>query len=233
MNDLKTSIIEKIVEPNDNKKLCPTKAIVTYFDNFTNRATIKFQEPKGEGIFELEKVPVQMGAIGLHSVALKEGTEVWVTFMNYSPFLAKIVGIADEQYESNSREDLNHLEEGALIPNLNHIEECTQTSIYNDVVDRENNDIIKYNEYQKFNLEDAISDFLSELGYYKENEIGITNPNNHSTIKINDDGSIDIFTEDNIGIKIDQKNSKISINASNLEINYKTLKVNGIERQGI
>ena len=60
---------------------------------------------------------------------------------------------------------------------------------------------------------------LMEIDKYKASEDGITNIKNNSTVKFKDNGDIDIFVDNNTGIRI-------SPNSKSIEL-YGTFKING------
>ena len=110
-----------------------------------------------------------------------------------------------------------------------------------DLIDTGNTKIVKYIDYKNFNIEDYASDFISTLGYYKNDEIGLTNPYNDSTIKISNDGTITIYINGNQGIKINPNDSSINITCSNnikikcneIDIDCQSIKVNGDDASGL
>ena len=62
---------------------------------------------------------------------------------------------------------------------------------------------------------------IMEIDKYKSSEDGITNIKNNSTLKFKDNGDIDIFVNNNTGIRI-------SPNSKSIEI-YGSFKINGKE----
>lgn len=235
MASLKEQIIENVVKPLNNSSFGTLKGTVVNFDNYRNRADVEIQSPNGIGNMVLEKVPVCISNTGVKSNALLQGDYVWVTFLNGSPLLPKIIGIADEAYEVNTRESLRHIRQGSLmVDTVNLSSNVEITPLSETLLDEDNDSYNKHISYINFDVYEKASKFAQDIGYYGEEEIGITNPSNNSTVKVNDDGSIDIFSGTNHGIRVNpntneiiiNSNKDIIINCSNLKING-TIKVNG------
>lgn len=215
MSNLKNKIIENVVKPYNNSSFGTVKGKVVNFDNLRNRVDIEFQQPNSTGTMLLEKVPVAIGSVGVKPCALLKGEYVWVTFINNSPLLPKVIGVADERYEVNTREKLRHIRQGTLMPKVNKDIDAELKPLSNTLLDIDNEEYSKHSEYFSHSVEDRVVEFRKKIGYYNENEVGLTHHLNNSTVKINDDGTIDIFTSTNHGIKINPTTNEILINSNN------------------
>lgn len=211
MSTLKDSIMENIVKPHTNMSFGTVLAEVYNYDNITNRAKIAFKDPKGTGFIKLENVPIQLGSGGVHSAGPFVGDHVWVSFMNNSPLYPKIVALADEAYQVNTREKTKHVRKGAFIPDSicersdynNTIVSLNNKPTIEDWFDYDNDDYGKYIDYKEENALNTLISETSSSAYYNAEEPGITHPLNSSTIKVRNNGAIDIFVATNQGIRVD------------------------------
>jgi hypothetical protein len=218
MSDLKKTIQKKILEPYNNNIFDTILAKVTAYDNLKNRATITFNDPKNTGAITLENVPVQLGSGGFHSAGPFPGDQVWVTFANKSLLQPKIVSLADERYQINTRNKLQHKKQGSyLTDRISNINDYNNNNDFSDInpmykkwLDIGNTDTGKYMDYNSEPIAELINSMMN-VSYYDTAEPGITHPNNSSTIKIRNNGVIDIFVATNQGIRIDPSNSTINI----------------------
>jgi hypothetical protein len=245
MSELSKAIKTKVLEPHLNQFYDMIKATILEYDNSHNRAKIKFDDPRGSGFIELEDVPVQLGSGGVSSSGPFIDDEVWISFENKNIFSPKIVSLCDEQFNNKTKERFNHSLQGAYLP-----EEEENTDIdfdgfmplYNDWIDNDNNDYSLYTDYIIDPIEE-MNTVLNDCKYYSTSELGLTHPFNRSTIKIKDNGNIDIFIEDSQGIRINTIDKSINfftinethnvsnwtINSTNVNFNCTSFKINGKE----
>lgn len=208
-------------------------AEVVNYDNLTNTASILINDLLSDGTYVKNDVPVKIQSYGFHTPALKEGDKVWIAFTNNSPLLPKIIGLVDKDFSTDiSKSNLNHALSGGLnVCSEETINNCT--NMINDLIDNDNEDLLKYHQYKIFDLENYACNIIASLGYYDSNDIGLTNPNTGSTIKIDKEGCISIYINEEQGIKINPTTSSIDISCNGtLNINCKNIKINGsyIER---
>lgn len=211
--NLKKAIIDKVVQPHLNGSYNTVYAQVTQYDSVKNKASIEFQDAKSQGLMAIDNVPVQLGSGGVHSAGPFAGDHVWVTFANNSPLQPKIVALADENYNTSTREKLKHISQGTYVPDnistrtnydSNSIIDTTNIQpMTNDWLDYNNTNPSKYISFSTLDPSQQVSNTDSSLGYYNAEEPGITHPLNASTIKIRNNGIIDIFVDGNQGIRID------------------------------
>ena len=227
---IEDKILNQVVNPNkSNFNFCKGK--VVNYDVTRNRCDI-IVNIKNVGDLQLENVPMQTN--GFISNDIKKGDLVDVMFLNNSPLLPKIIGRCDEGYELFTRKSYMHLEQSCIINNVHNIDIQEKEELSNSWIDEDNVDIGTYYDWINFSLEDNAKNLLNSLGYYNEGDVGFTNPNNKSTVKVDKDGNIIIFTDTN-GIVINKNNNTIdvygdiNIKCSSININTKSLKINGKE----
>ena len=85
----------------------------------------------------------------------------------------------------------------------------------NDWIDENNTNQNKYNndlwDYHNADIIDDIINCISKITKYTDKEEGVTNLDTKSTIKLRENGDIDIFVANNIGIRINKSNKRIDI----------------------
>lgn len=215
---LKDLIYEKIVKPYNDNTFDTVVANIVSYNNIKNKASIEFQDPKGSGLIELDNVPVQLGTGGVHSAGPFVGDQVWVSFVNKSLMHPKIVSLCDEKYVINTRNKLTHTRKGSYLPEqFNSYKEYNPNINFDDInpisddwIDYDNTDSSKYAEYTSDPVSDLITQ-MSNISNYNTEEPGITHPLNSSTMKIKNNGAIDVFVSTNQGVRIDPQTKTISI----------------------
>lgn len=244
-NRLSSQIERKIIKKNRIQQFNTLRATVTSYDNFRNRADIIFDSPNSSGKMVLEKVPVAIHGRGFKPLPLKKGDFVWVTFINNSPHLPKIISLADEDYEIGTRTEYNHLRSSSV--NVLDYEE-TLTSVEGGalslLLDENNDDITKHFEFMTHDINDEMINEYLDVGNYDDGSIGITNPATSTTIKSNKNGDIEINIPGGIGIfisntnkniylrtsrEINLKSTDLTVEANSINIKTKSFKVNGVD----
>lgn len=226
--DFNAKINEKINNQTLNKTSSYMATILKINTNY-NVATIfiPFYGKQRDGrIFK--NVPITIGSNGVHQSSLRVNDTVYVTFNDTSSFSPKILGKADELYNSNTREKEKHLNKGALIiqeKNKIDSEEEYIGSFQDWVNQNTDNDFINLQYKDKDPLVE-IYETQDEFGYFSGGDVGMYNPKTSSIVKLKDDGDIDIFVNDDIGIRVNNKNKKIEIYGS-IELISKEILLNG------
>jgi hypothetical protein len=116
VSSLHDVIKDKVVEPMLRDRQHMIRGRVTRYNHIMNRATVVTNNRYGLGKKEFHGVPVQIGSGGVHSAGPFEGQDVWMTFVGGNILHPRIVSLADENYQFNTRESLRHRRKGALIP---------------------------------------------------------------------------------------------------------------------
>lgn len=225
----KEQLIQNIVEPVTLSKLTSAVAQVLEYNPTHNVADIFIGTTKDGGNLRLDQVPVQISNVGIHQSALQIGDRVYVQFANGSMYQPKIVGKADELYATHTKLREYHLRQGEL--QVYQEKEDGQIQPSSETwVDSANTNTFKYSNYRHLNPIQDISEKYESIGNYKNQEIGMYNPASSSLIKILDDGSINIFTDVNNGIRINHLNRTIEF-FGNITTNSKNWSVlsNNIE----
>lgn len=195
---------------NESLKTGVTIATVLSYDFLNNIAKIVTNTN-----IIIDNVPIA-NIPGIHQSSLQPNDTVYVIFVNNSISNPKIISKADELYAYNSRVRERHLRKGELSVQLNDEEGEIQYPSSSKWIETDNKKANKYGGFYDMNaIEDADTEMYS-LGKFNGEDVGIYNPKTSSLIKIKDDGTINIFTETNNGIRISPKDNTIEILGNNL-----------------
>ena len=214
---LKNQIIESIVKPVENSHYDLTQGEIIYYDEKTNKAKVQIRDPRGGGSMALENVPVQLGSGGVHSAGPFQGDIVWVSFQNRNPLFPKIISLADRNYQVNTRERFSHGEKGGYVTDLEDVEIKEILPVEEAWTSRSTIQDLSY--YMESDPYADLQENIENVKYYASAEVGMTHPENGSTIKISDDGTISIFTGLGEGIRVSPKNHSVSIFSGNTNTN--------------
>lgn len=206
---LKRHIIENIVKPAERAYYDLVQGEIISYDGKRNKAKVEIVDPRGGGTLVLENVPVQLGSGGVHSSGPFPGDDVWISFQNRNPLFPKIVSLADKDYKSNTRERFNHASAGGYVTDTEEIEIKKYASIEEAWLGGDSSTSTGF--YKETDPYAELQRNIQDVPYYKAAEIGLTHPENGSTIKIADDGTISIFTGIGEGIRISPKSHTVSI----------------------
>ena len=201
-----------------------TIGTVTSFDALNNIADVYIDTD-----LHLNNVPI-ITTPGFHCSNLKQGDIVYIIFTNNSVAHPKIIGKGDEMYAYDTRVKERHLRKGDLIVSQVEKDGEITTPSSSTWLDQKNTNSIKYGRFFGLNsIEDADKELFSQ-GNFVGQDVGIYSPTTSSIIKIKEDGSINIFTETNNGIRIDPTNKTIEFLGNNMYVksNNWTVKSNNV-----
>lgn len=203
----KSKLIENVINPYNSQNASNSMGKVLSYNPILNQANVLVSS---SGVFNtLENVPVQLSGKGLMSSQIQTDDLVYIQYNNGSVFQPKIVGIADEDYENNTRERSKHMRKGSLLRNIIEkdgiLKSRSARRIDND------SDCFKHCDYKEVDATEAIMAKEDNLGRFSGQEVGMFHPIYSSLVKLKDNGDIDIFTGTNTGIRISRKNKTIDM----------------------
>lgn len=215
------------IENNNNIRYSDTIAEITYYDNIKNTASIRFANPNNGSVMTADNIAVRVNAGGLNQAALEIGQKCWISFIGNSLLCPIITNLCDDKYYDNIYSKKTNSDQGAYIINsrINDIDidfvKITPMidDYFNDAFATKYSFISK--DYTDTKAVQEIRKILMEINKYKPSEDGITNIKSNSTVKFKDNGDIDIFVNNNTGIRVSPSSQSIEI--------YGTFKVNGKE----
>ena len=219
--------LQQKIENNNNIRYSDTVAEITDYDNIKNTASVKFANPNNGSIMTADNIAVKINMGGLSQAALKIGQKCWISFIGNNLLCPVITNLCDDQYYDNIYSKKTNSDQGAYIVDsninnidINSIKITPMTDDYfNDSVSSRYSLITK--DYTDTEAIQEVRKIIMEIDKYKTSEDGITNIKNNSTIKFKDNGDIDIFVNNNTGIRI-------SPNSKSIEV-YGSFKINGKE----
>ena len=219
--------LQQKIENNNNIRYSDTVAEITEYDNIKNTASVKFANPNNGSIMTADNIAVKINMGGLSQAALKIGQKCWISFIGNNLLCPVITNLCDDQYYDNIYSKKTNSDQGAYIvdSNINNIDidsiKVTPMTddYFNDSVSSIYSLITK--DYTDTEAIQEVRKIIMEIDKYKTSEDGITNIKNNSTVKFKDNGDIDIFVNNNTGIRI-------SPNSKSIEV-YGSFKINGKE----
>ena len=185
--------------------------------------SVSIKAPNGDGRMTIENASLSESSIGVNIPTPKIGDKVYIVFMNNSIYGAKITAVNSDNYSESKKSKGS----GGYVVNTYPETEYIKSSV--SYFDEENNDYSKYQKYKTQIIK--YTDIVNSVNYSND-EIGIYHPNKNVTIKAKDDGSIDIFVNNNCGININPDSNSINLYGSidsvgkNLKINFDNIEIN-------
>lgn len=219
------SIIKNALKKQiDNNRLVYCNIATGIIDEYNitmNTARIKYQNPNGEGWLYRDNVRFADTMGGVTGAGIYPSQSCNLAFLNGNIHMPIITGLIYNNYASKTCTD-----QGAYIVDTD-ILSCSKpeniTPMINTWIEENNDNPSKYNnelwEYTETDTLKLIHEELNSLDKYKSTEQGITNLETKSTIKFKDNGDIDIFIDNNTGIRISKSDKSINL--------YGTVKING------
>jgi hypothetical protein len=220
--ELAEKIKKEIVMPNTNQPLI-TAGYIEFYDKKTNRAMVKAENPYTQQVNTYEDVEMQCNTHGISSSGPFRGDQVLLSFINNNYSRPYIIGFIENNFFQNTRETKQkHESQGAYLPNSDdkiyddydgRMYEGTTPPMQSDNIFGFLTKIFKKAIGKKEPIQDPVdinkeSEFIP---YFDTAEPGMIHPKNNSTMKIKDDGSIDLFSFMNEGIRINPVNRIITV----------------------
>lgn len=207
---IRDKIANEVVNPINKLNVAPTIGIVIkYYSNY-NVADVQIKSPGGGSATELKGVPVCIPPKGFKQYSIKENDRVYIQFDNDSFFMPKIISLADESYEKETKLTYKHNRKGSYITD-NYENKKYEGAFLKKVINKENSKELKYINYRMNNSLADLNKTLKNVGTFEEDDVAMYNPINSSIVKIDKEGNVSIFISTNVGIKLDTKDKKVKI----------------------
>ena len=219
--------LQKQINNNNLTQYSNTTAVILSYDIVTNTATIKFPDPNGDGFLRRENVTFANTLGAATGSGIYAGQTCTISFIGGNIWSPIITGLADNLYEAKTSSD-----QGAYIIGVDNDNIYTKpesiSPMMNDWIDENNTNQNKYNndlwDYTKSDTSQEVHEILQSLDKYTAEESGMTNLDTKSTVKLRENGDIDIFVSHNVGIRISNTDHKIYMYGLGLYLNNKELK---------
>lgn len=213
--------IKKQIDVNNTQKYFSSTATIESYDPVTNTAAITFKNPNGDGTLFRKNVPIADTLGGINGYNLKPNDKCSIDFRGGNVFMPIITGVVKTFY----REKINTNQGACLVDEyLYDVKEPEDISpMCNDWIDEDNFNDSKYNDEsaQYMYSEDENEEYnkiIRDINHYSNDEQGITHIDNHSTVKIKENGDIEMFVDNNIGLRISKKMQKIYVYGLTVEM---------------
>lgn len=224
MGIIKNTLNKQIQDHNRTQYNDATATIIEYhYENGT--ASIFFQNPNGEGTLYQDNVPIVSTLGGLTGAGIYSGQKCSITFVNNNPHNPLITGLIGSTYASKTNSD-----QGAFLVDCDILacEKPVITPLIESWIDNDNMNPSKYNndlcDYTDVDVLRQIHELLNVIDKYKITEQGVTSLATKSTVKFKDNGDIDMFVANNIGIRICPCNKTIEFYGLDFWFNGVSLK---------
>ena len=222
MSLIKNSLQEQI-NNNNRVQFSDTTGTILEYDRTTETCKIKYLNPNGSGWLYRGNVTIANHAGGLASGSIFAGQKCSISFINSNVYNPVITGIPESYYvQRNCTDQGAYLAddevwkvgtpEHIIAMNLDWINDTGEISKYE-------NDNARYTD---IDVNQTSMDIITTLDKYDDTEVGLTNLKNKSTIKLRDNGDIDIFASANTGIRICNDTGNIKLYGNDIEFTEST-----------
>lgn len=214
--------IKNVIEPTQKETVGMVVAQITFYDNTNNKADVKYDDPSSGGVVSLSGVPVEIPSLGVASSGPFPGDQVYVSFLNNNPTLPRIIGRADGDYKYYSRKLYEHSRAGSQLSTsygsvtsglVDAFTGSSPTPSYLNWISVGSKETkarnIAINTFSASAFEEQSADFSN----YELAEVGLTHPGTASTMKLYNNGVIDVFAIDDLGMRIDPSLSSLMFNS--------------------
>lgn len=225
--------LNKQIQNNNIQQFNDTTATIIEYNMINNTAKIRFLNPNGEGIVYRDNVAIANTLGGVTGAGIYPGQSCSITFMKNNIHTPIITGLIGSNYSNKTCAD-----QGAYVVDstvLSVQEPVEINPMMNNWIEEGNNNARKYNndlgDYTQTDASEYTHEILNSLDKYKSTEQGITNLNTKSTMKLKDNGDIDMFVANNIGIRICPNSKTIEFYGAKFLFNGNTM--NNLSASGL
>jgi hypothetical protein len=215
--------LNKQIQQNNAQQYNDTTATVLEYNHLNGTAKIKFRNPNGEGFLYRDNVRISDMLGGVTGSGIYPGQTCSITFIKNNIYAPVITGLTTNNYANKTCSDqgayivdsgIGYIEKPnkiiPMIQNWTEPDNKIKTKYINDLGDYTETDVSK-----------TIHEMLNSLDKYTATEQGITSLTTKATTKFKDNGDIDIFVGNNVGIRISKIDKSISL--------FGKFKINGQE----
>lgn len=224
MGIIKDKLQEQIQNYN-NIKYGDTIAVIDKFNHVTNTANIHFHDPNSGVVHYAKNVAYKVQQGGIATAVPPAGTKCWISFLSNNLLTPVITSLCDDYYHKNSYSKKTNANSGAYINSYDVLQ--TDITIETTPMIKDyyiNIEKQEFEEYSDIDITKRTQRQIMESDKYKPTENGVTDVITKSTIKIDEDGNINIFVNNNTGLKVCPETGSIEI--------YGQLIINGVEVKG-
>lgn len=217
---------DKLLQFND------TTATILEYDIVSNTATIRFLNPNGDGYMLRKNVNVSNTMGGHTGAGIIAGQICNISFINNNIFNPIITGMLSNNYKDKTSGD-----QGAFLVSNTIFEAKEPEKIIPMIeawLDKENQNKYKYKnelgDYTEVDATKKASESVHTLDKYNNQDEGMTHLKTKSTVKLKENGDIDIFVAGNLGIRISPNDKSINVYGT-FKVNNKTINFNELTKE--
>lgn len=223
MGLLKDTIKNQVKSKDILQNYSGATARIESYNEVTNRASIYYTDPNSGIERHVSNVPVNIGMAGFRGASIRPGMKCSITFLNGSPFSPVITGILTNMYS-----DMNITNNGGCIVNQSIMEATLPNDfipLCESWIDENNYNPNKYagssDSEVDYNIDCNTSayEIFRKISHMSGQEQGVTNLINGSTIRVKENGDIELFVSNNVGIRISNEDQKIYLYGLVVETN--------------
>lgn len=210
--------LQKQIENNNRLQFSDTTGTILSYDKTTETCTIKYLNPNGDGYMYKNGVTMSNISGGVSPSGIFPGQKCSISFINNNIYCPVIRGVIDSYYSERNSKD-----QGAYIADDDVWKTGTPEHIIAmnlDWID-DNPNLSKYendgSRYNNIDIDEKSMDLVTSLDKIDADEVGIVNLKNKASVRLKDNGDIDVFTENNIGIRICKSTGNIKLYANDIE----------------
>lgn len=220
--------IQQKINDNQVQQYSEVTGVILDYDKLSNTATIRYPNPHGGGYLYREHARVATALGGITSDAIRPGQKCSISFINNNVMAPRITGISDSLYleKTNTDQGAYLIDRTMLTVEKHDGEPMTDTWF-----DETNENTGKYrtscHDYMETDVAQEVYNIVSGLDKYKQGESGMTNLNQKTNIKHTENGDIEIFVSNTVGVRISTTDHKIYFYGKGIYLNDKELTCDG------
>jgi len=216
--------LKKEIRENNLQQFGDTTATILEYDIISNTATIRFMNPNGEGYLLRKNVHVSNTMGGVTGSGLYSGQLCNISFIKNNVHNPIITGVMSNNYNTKTTSGQGAFLVDNTILEVKEPEEITP--MIESWIEKDNENVNKYQtdlgDYTNIDSFQKANDAVRSLDKYSPRDQGITHLDTKSTIKLKENGDIDIFVDGNLGIRISPKDKSVNIHGT-VKVNNKVI----------
>lgn len=219
--------LQQKIQANQIQQYGEVTGVILDYDALSNTATIRYPNPHGGGYLYREHAHVSSALGGITSDAIMPGQKCTIVFIDNNIMVPSVTGIIDSLYCKKTNTD-----QGAYLVDRTvlTVEKQGDTPMTESWFDTGNVNSAKYStqyrNYMKTDVAQEVYNIISGLDKYKPGESGITNLGQKTNIKHTENGDIEIFVANTVGVRISTTDHKIYFYGKGIYLNDQEVKCN-------
>jgi hypothetical protein len=216
--------LQQKIQANQLQQYGEVTGVILAYDKFSNTATIRYPNPHGGGYLYRDHAHVSSALGGITSDAIMPGQKCTIVFIDNNLMSPSVTGIIDSLYDKKTNTD-----QGAYLVDRTvlTVEKQEGAPLADTWFDISNDNRAKYStqyrDYMQIDAAQEVYNIISGLDKYKSGESGITNLDQKTNIKHTENGDIEIFVANTVGVRISTTDHKIYFYGKGIYLNDQEL----------